>query len=121
VGDLPVVRVNRTRARQLVGNLVENAARYGGRPDVRVTVSGDVADGRCELRVRDDGVGIPEEHRERVFGVFERLSTAEGGTGIGLAICRKIVGELGGDIHFVEREQGAEVLITLPSDVVVAD
>lgn len=118
-GELPILRANRTRTRQLFANLVENAARYGGRPDVTVTVGAELGEDGCELRVVDDGVGVPEEHRARVFGVFERLSTAEGGTGIGLAICRKIVAELGGEIRFAEGDGGADVRITLPDDVLV--
>ncbi|MBW3618768.1 MAG: HAMP domain-containing histidine kinase [Actinobacteria bacterium] len=118
--ELPTVLANRTRTRQLFANLVENAARYGGRPDVTVRVGANASDAGCELRVVDDGVGVPEEHRERVFGVFERLSTDERGTGIGLAICRKIVAELGGDIRFVDGgDGGADVRITLPEELLV--
>jgi len=81
--------------------LLENAVRHGGRPDLVVVVV--VVDGRAgpagtvELSVRDYGKGIPTEHRERVFGVFERLEGPSGsaGTGMGLAICRKIVEVLG--------------------------
>ncbi|MBW3658150.1 MAG: HAMP domain-containing histidine kinase [Actinobacteria bacterium] len=118
-GPLPTICVNRTRARQLLANLVENSARYGGRADVTVTVRAELRDERLELHVVDDGKGVPPEHRERVFGVFERLSNAEGGTGIGLAICRKIVAELGGDIGFVDRDRGADVRIALPRGVVL--
>lgn len=118
-GPLPTVCINRTRARQLLANLVENSARYGGRPDVTVTVTAELREDLLELHVVDDGKGVPPEHRERVFGVFERLSSAEGGTGIGLAICRKIVSELGGDIGFVDRDRGADVRITLPRRVVL--
>lgn len=120
-GPLPTICLNRTRARQLFANLVENAARYGGRPDVTVTIGAEVAADHCELRVVDDGVGIPEEHRQRVFGVFERLSTDEGGTGIGLAICRKIVAELDGDIRFADSPGGADVRIVLPRAALVEE
>jgi signal transduction histidine kinase len=73
-----------------------------------------------ELSVRDNGKGIPAEHRERVFGVFERLegpSTGEG-TGMGLAICRKIVELLGGAIAIVG-DPGTDVRILLPRAVEV--
>jgi len=87
--------------RQLFTNLLENAVRHGGRPDLVVVVDGQA--GAVELSVRDNGKGIPEEHRERVFGVFERLEGPSGsaGTGMGLAICRKIVEVLGGGIAIV--------------------
>jgi signal transduction histidine kinase len=110
VGPLPVVWMNPTRARQLFTNVVENSARYGGRPDVRVTVSADGA----EVRVVDDGVGIPEAHLERVFRVFERLDTSAGGTGIGLAVCRKIVEDAGGSIRFEPSDEGADLRIVFP-------
>ena len=81
-----------------------------------VVVDGrDRPDGAVELSVRDNGKGTPPEHRERVFGVFERLegpSTSEG-TGMGLAICRKIVEVLGGAIAIVG-DRGTDVRILLP-------
>jgi two-component system, LuxR family, sensor kinase FixL len=117
VGRLPVVTGDPTGLRQLFTNLLENAIRHGGRPDLLVVVDGrDRPDGAVELSVRDNGRGIPPEHRERVFGVFERLegpSSGEG-TGMGLAICRKIVEVLGGAIAIVG-DRGTDVRILLPA------
>ena len=104
--------------------LLENAVRHGGRPDLVVVVV-VVVDGRAgpagtvELSVRDYGKGILTEHRERVFGVFERLEGPSGsaGTGMGLAICRKIVEVLGGGIAIVG-DRGTDVRIVLPATVV---
>jgi signal transduction histidine kinase len=119
VGRLPVVTGDPTGLRQLFTNLLENAIRHGGRTDLVVVVDGcDRPDGAVELSVRDNGKGIPAEHRERVFGVFERLegpSTGEG-TGMGLAICRKIVEVLGGAIAIVGAP-GTDVRILLPRAV----
>jgi signal transduction histidine kinase len=101
VGPLPVVAADPMSFRQLFTNLVENAVQHGGRPDLSVSIEGAaMPDGSLVLSVRDDGQGIPPEHRERVFGVFERLDGAStvGGTGMGLAICRKIVELMGGSI-----------------------
>jgi PAS domain S-box-containing protein len=116
VGRLPVVTGDPTGFRQLFTNLLENALRHAGRPDLVVVIDGrDRPDGAVELSVRDNGKGIPAEHRERVFGVFERLegpSTSEG-TGMGLAICRKIVEVLGGAIAIVG-DRGTDVRILLP-------
>jgi len=119
IGRLPVVAGDPVGFRQLFTNLVENAVRHGGRPDLTVTVDGrSRADGGLELSVRDDGRGIPPEHRERVFGVFERLDTPSttSGTGMGLAICRKIVELLGGSVG-VHGSHGTEVRIVLPASV----
>ncbi|MEY2475696.1 MAG: hypothetical protein QOG87_1011 [Actinomycetota bacterium] len=115
---LPIVRMNALRARQLFTNLVENGARHGGRPDVRVRVSARVAAaGRTEISVADDGVGIAEPYREKVFGIFERLESrdaATSGTGMGLAICRKIVEQVGGEIGVVPSDVGTDIRLTLP-------
>jgi signal transduction histidine kinase len=75
-------------------------------------------DGGVELSVRDNGQGIPAEHRERVFGVFERLEgpSASDGTGMGLAICRKIVEVMGGGMG-IEGDRGTDVRIILPAAV----
>ena len=119
VGRLPVVTGDPTGFRQLFTNLLENALHHGGRPHLVVVVDGrDRPDGAVELSVRDNGKGVPPEHRERVFGVFERLegpSTGEG-TGMGLAICRKIVEVLGGTIAIVG-DRGTDVRIQLPKAV----
>jgi PAS domain S-box-containing protein len=117
VGRLPVVTGDPVGLRQLFTNLLENAVRHGGRPDLVVVVDGrERPDGGVELSVRDNGQGIPPEHRERVFGVFERLegpSTSDG-TGMGLAICRKIVDVLGGAIG-IQGDRGTDVRIILPA------
>lgn len=116
-GPLPVVLADPLSFRQLFTNLVENAVRHGGRSDLSVSIeSAPLPDGSFELSVRDDGRGIPPEHRERVFGVFERLdgaSTAQG-TGMGLAICRKIVELAGGSIA-IAGGRGTVVRMLLPA------
>jgi signal transduction histidine kinase len=72
------------------------------------------------ITVSDDGPGIPTEDRERVFGRFVRLeedrSRSEGSTGLGLAVVRECVGQLGGKVHFAEPELGgATAVIELPA------
>jgi PAS domain S-box-containing protein len=117
VGRLPVVIGDPVGFRQLFTNLLENAVRHGGRPDLVVVVDGrDLAGGAVELSVRDNGKGVPAEHRERVFGVFERLEgpSTSAGTGMGLAICRKIVEVLGGSIG-IAGDRGTDVRILLPA------
>jgi signal transduction histidine kinase len=121
LGALPVIWMNGVRARQLFTNLLENAAKHGGGEAVRVEVRAEEApDGAVVVSVADDGPGVPAAYRERVFGVFERLETdAETGTGIGLAICRKIVEGLGGRIWLADRDDGAEFRLSFPADVVL--
>lgn len=119
-GQMPRLRANGTRVRQLVGNLVDNAAQHGDPQTVRVDA--EPSDDGIELVVRDDGTGIPDAYRERIFGVFERLSSdAIDGTGIGLAICRKVADSLGGRIWVADSDHGAEFRVALPRSVVVVD
>ncbi|HVM19079.1 MAG TPA: ATP-binding protein [Egibacteraceae bacterium] len=119
LGTLPAVRMNQVRARQLLTNLMENALRHGGRPDIRVSLSSDrPGDGSVVVTVADDGVGIPEQYRERVFGIFERLDgevdASTLGTGIGLAMCRKIVEQVGGSIWIDHSDVGTTFRVSLP-------
>ena len=119
VGTLPTVMADRVALAQLLQNLLANALKFRRGPGARVwvTASGD-GTGMWELSVADDGIGIDPRHRERVFKMFQRLHDRESfeGTGIGLAICRKIVERQGGRIWVEEREGGGTVFrFTLPS------
>ena len=114
---LPMVDADQTQLSQVFQNLLGNAIKYRSdqAPTIHVSVR-RVAD-MYEFAVADNGIGIPAEHHERIFGVFKRLHGKEvPGTGIGLAICRKIVESHGGSI-WVESEAGAGTTIkfTLPA------
>jgi len=122
IGALPTVRVNGLRARQLFTNLCENAARHCGRRDAVINVMCRPSEGGAvTIVVSDNGKGVPPEHRERVFGIFERLDPpgSASGTGMGLAICRKIVGQVHGRISIGDDGDGpgggATFLIELPA------
>lgn len=118
VGELPVVSLNPVRARQLFTNLVGNAVEHAGRNDVTVRVSAEpVTQGLARLCVADDGTGVEREFRERVFEPFERLAVSPpgaGGTGIGLAICRKITERAGGRIWIGDSSAGTAVYLEMP-------
>ncbi len=120
--DLPALEANPTRARQLLENMVENAARYAGRPDVRVDIACVQDTAGITLHIRDNGQGIPAEQCERIFGMFERLDPDKAtGTGIGLAICRRIVEQLGGQIDALPSGDGAHFRISLPAEALSGD
>lgn len=115
VGDLPSVWMNELRCRQLFHNLIGNAGSHnGGRVRVEITHREIEDDEVVEVLVRDDGVGIPAADRERVFGVFERGNRHGDGTGVGLAICRKVLDRAGGSITLTDHQPGAEFLLRLP-------
>ena len=101
--------------RRCLGNLIDNAVLYGTRATVRVEDS----PAALTLRILDEGPGIPDTEREKVFEPFYRLehsrNRATGGTGLGLAIARNIARMHGGDIELVNRpEGGLEAVLTLP-------
>ena len=99
-GELPTVRGELPRLVQLFENLVGNAIKFRGREAPRVEVSAARGDGEWEFSVADNGIGIEPQYADRVFTVFQRLHSRDEypGTGIGLAICKKIVETHGGKI-----------------------
>ncbi|MBA2349216.1 MAG: hypothetical protein H0V81_13070 [Solirubrobacterales bacterium] len=120
IGPLPRLDADEVQLGQLLQNLIANAAKFRPpeRPN-RVTVASvrDQEARAWRLTVADDGIGIDPKHRERIFQVFQRLHAREEfpGTGIGLAVCRRIVERMGGAIS-VESElgRGSTFHIVLP-------
>jgi PAS domain S-box-containing protein len=117
---LPAVMGERTQLSQVLANLIANAVKFrkpGMSPTVLVS-SRPIDTQWCEIRVEDDGAGVPERHRERIFRAFQRLHTREEypGTGIGLAVCRKVVERHGGRIWVEDADLGgAAFCFTLPT------
>lgn len=132
VGDLPVIEADPLQMRQLLQNLIGNALKYrreGVAPVVEVYAQvmkerrhiprdvSDLSDHLCQISVKDNGIGFDEKYLDRIFTVFQRLHGRGEyeGTGVGLAICRKIVERHGGSISAHSQPgQGATFIITLP-------
>ena len=121
VTDLPVVMGVRGQLEQLLQNLMANALKFRADGRARVWVREEAAPpGMVQVAVADGGIGIAPSEREHVFEMFQRLHDREAyeGTGIGLAICRKIVERHGGRIWVDERDGGGTVFrFTLPTAV----
>jgi two-component system phosphate regulon sensor histidine kinase PhoR len=113
------LRADTNRLEQVLGNLIDNAIKYG-RPNGNVTVEAHTGgDGFAEILVRDDGPGIPRESLERIFERFYRVDKArsreQGGTGLGLSIVKHIVQTHGGKVWArSELGRGATFYFTMP-------
>jgi signal transduction histidine kinase len=107
------VALERQDLDEIIGNLMDNAAKYGG-GSVFVTVDPDPDNPDwCEVWIEDDGPGIPEAERERIFDRGARLDTEKPGTGLGLAIVRDVVRIYGGEVELDESEDLGGLLVKL--------
>ncbi|WP_123624067.1 ATP-binding protein [Halorubrum sp. CSM-61] len=118
VGELPRVVGDEHQLRQVFQNLLTNAIAYSGDEPPRVEISAERRGSAWEISVRDEGIGIEPDQQERAFEVFQRLQSRDeaDGSGIGLALCERIVQRHGGDI-WVESEpgEGSTFSFTLPA------
>jgi len=119
VGDLPVIESDGLEMRQLLQNLIGNALKYrrAGTPPIVILAATNPGGPICSITVSDNGIGFKQEYAEKVFKMFERLhSRAQyGGSGIGLAICRRIVERHGGAISATSSlGEGATFRVDLP-------
>jgi len=116
---LPTVYGDRMRLVEVVQNLVDNACKFmGDQPEPRIEIGqrGADADGKPILFVRDNGIGIEPQYHDKVFGLFDKLDAQTEGTGVGLALVKRVVEVHGGRI-WVESEglgHGSTFCFTLP-------
>ncbi|HVZ31098.1 MAG TPA: ATP-binding protein, partial [Polyangiaceae bacterium] len=118
--DLPKVRGDRARLVQVLQNLFENAAKYmGSQPHPRIELGARTEGKDHVFFVRDNGIGIEPKYGERIFGLFEKLDQRSAGTGIGLALVRRIIDFHGGRV-WVESDgrNGSTFLFRLPQATV---
>lgn len=129
LGELPTIYGNAFQIRQLLQNLLGNALKFhqpGVPPVIRITGTiiqdrrhtGSGYPGRlCQIEIQDQGIGIPSEQFEKIFGMFKRLHRKDEfeGTGIGLALCQRIVEQCGGSISVRSKPgEGSTFIVTLP-------
>jgi len=116
---LPELRVNEVHIQQLLQNLIGNSLKYRSEAPPRIHISAEKECGKWKLGVADNGIGIDGQYHQQVFGLFKRLhgTGKYAGSGIGLAICQKIVERYGGRM-WIESEsgKGSKFFFTLPGD-----
>jgi PAS domain S-box-containing protein len=115
--NLPAIYGDRPRLVEVLQNLIDNAAKYMGdqpKPHIEIGQRGE-ENGKLVLYVKDNGMGVAPEHHERIFGLFNKLDAQSEGTGVGLALVKRIIEFHGGRI-WVEGEagNGSTFLFTLP-------
>lgn len=115
--ELPTVAADRPQLAQVMQNLIGNGLTYRGEEPPRVHVSAERGDGEWIVAVRDNGMGIDPKYHERVFEIFRRLHNQKefAGTGIGLAICRRVIEGHGGRIWLDSTPgKGSTFYFTIP-------
>jgi signal transduction histidine kinase len=123
IDEMPVVKAHESRIASLFLNLIGNALKYRSHRKIRIHVWVEIAEDKLTFSVADNGSGIAREDQVKIFEPFKRLHGREiPGTGIGLAICQRIVERYGGEI-WVESELhvGSTFRFTLPASMVVAE
>jgi light-regulated signal transduction histidine kinase (bacteriophytochrome) len=115
--NLPIIQADELQIRQLFQNLVANAIKFRGTEPPQIHVGVSREDSMWKFHVRDNGIGIKPEFFDRIFVIFQRLHTREeyAGTGIGLALCKRIVERHEGRIWVESIEgKGTTFFFTLP-------
>ncbi len=114
---LPVIYANDQQMILLFQNLIGNAIKYRGKEDPKIYISADKVEDEYIFKVKDNGIGIDQQHLERIFTIFQRLHSREEyeGTGIGLAITKKILQQHNGDIWAESKPgKGTTFKFTIP-------
>lgn len=117
---LPVILFDRQRFWEIIDNLLTNAVKYGcTHPEPKLCLGSEESCDELLFFVEDNGPGIPEKYRERVFDLFQRLQTDQDGTGVGLALVKRVVEHAGGRVWTEDSRagQGARFLVALPKRV----
>lgn len=116
VGPMPRVRANATAMARVFVNLLANSLRYRSSEPLKISITAECTADKCTFEVRDNGVGIDPAYHEAIFEPFKRLHSQDvSGVGLGLFLCRKIIGAHGGEIWVKSApNQGTAFYFTLP-------
>ncbi|SON54505.1 putative diguanylate cyclase YegE [Hartmannibacter diazotrophicus] len=116
-GDLPTVRGDRILLTQVFQNLISNAIKFRGQADPVIEIGSEIHGDRAYVRISDNGIGIDDTYKDYIFEVFKRIPTSDKrpGTGIGLALCRRIMTAMKGDIWLHPKiDEGSCFMFKLP-------
>ncbi|HQR93804.1 MAG: hypothetical protein B7Y15_13090 [Bacteroidetes bacterium 24-39-8] len=119
IGKMPTVSAMNFKMHQVFQNLIGNAIKYSGPEKLKIEIAAKELEEDWQISVKDNGIGIEPQYHEVIFELFNRLHNASeySGTGIGLAVCKKIVEMHGGKIWVQSNlNQGAEFIFTLPKN-----
>jgi signal transduction histidine kinase len=117
-GDMPFVNADLLQMTQLMQNLIGNSLKFHGQGRPEIFIGSEKKDGKLIFSVRDNGIGIDPKYFDRIFMIFQRLHTRDKykGTGIGLALCKKIVERHGGSIWVESKpNEGSTFYFSIPS------
>ncbi len=112
--ELPALMADRTQILQLFQNIIGNGIKYNESEQPTIVIKHEIKDNELRLSIADNGIGIPVHYREKAFQIFQRVPTAKkyAGSGIGLAICKKIVDNMSGKI-WIEDNPGGGTLFAM--------
>lgn len=120
IDPLPTINSFETPIRQVFQNLISNSLKYHSTENKPlITISSTDSDTHYEFSVADNGIGIDEQFKDKIFQIFQRLHTKDkySGTGVGLAICKKVMDNIGGDIWLdTEYKDGAKFCFKIPKN-----
>lgn len=117
IGDMPAIQASEDQVLMLFQNLIDNAIKFRGQKSPRIHVTAAKKNGYCEIEVKDNGIGFDSRYADRIFRPFQRLHNRKRyeGSGMGLAICRKIVEWHNGNIRAESQTgSGSKFIILLP-------
>lgn len=119
IGKLPTVTAMHVKMLQVFQNLIGNAIKYKGEENLVIEINSKELENEWQISIKDNGIGIEPQYHETVFELFNRLHSFSdySGTGIGLAVCKKIIEMHGGKIRVQsDLNKGAEFIFTLPKN-----
>ncbi len=121
-GELPTIMADRGGVTMLFQNLISNAIKFRSEDLPKIVIKAVEGVDMWEFSVSDNGIGIHEEHHERIFDVFQKLHPREKypGTGIGLSVCKRVIEGLGGSIRVESKlNEGSTFFFTIPKERII--